>query len=156
MTSSVLGSISATRASPQSRRSMACRTVSNTSASPGVSWSRLSHSSSMAAARSPTNGKLPDVIRRLDRVIAEAPGRPDLAGADHPMRHVTQQIAFDPGGWTPERSAKVAELFDGLAPGWNQREGIQRREPLVDALDRGGPWSGVAVEVGSGTGLMTD
>ena len=72
------------------------------------------------------------------------------------MRKVTEQIAFEPGGWTRERAAKVAELFDGLAPGWNQREGIGRLEPLLDALDRGGPWSGLAVEVGSGTGLMTD
>jgi hypothetical protein len=96
------------------------------------------------------------VIRRLDRVIPEAPDRPDIAGADHPMRKVTQQIAFEPGGWTPGRAAKVAELFDGLAPEWNQRRGIARQEPLLDALDRGGPWEGLAVEVGSGTGLMTD
>jgi SAM-dependent methyltransferase len=71
------------------------------------------------------------------------------------MRHVTRQIAFEPGGWTPERAAKVTELFDGLAPGWNQREGIQRLEPLLDALDRGGPFRDTAVELGSGTGLMT-
>jgi len=94
------------------------------------------------------------VLRFLDRVIPEAPGRPDLAGPDHPMRKVTRQIA-EGGGWDRERAAKVAELFDGLAPEWHLRGSPERLEPLEDALARGDVGSGVCVEVGSGTGIAT-
>jgi SAM-dependent methyltransferase len=96
------------------------------------------------------------VIRRLDRVIPEPPDRPDGAGPDHPMRIVTRQVAFEPEGWTPDRAARVAALFDGLADEWHTRASPARRMPLDDALARGGPipprlW----LEVGSGTGLLT-
>jgi hypothetical protein len=96
------------------------------------------------------------VIRRLDRVVAEPPERPDGAGPDHPMRIVTRQAAFEPRAWTPERAAHVAALFDGLADEWHTRESPARRLPLDDALARGGPFRpGLWVEVGSGTGLLT-
>ncbi|MHB1854010.1 MAG: class I SAM-dependent DNA methyltransferase [Acidimicrobiales bacterium] len=93
-------------------------------------------------------------------MIPEAPGRPELAGEDHPMRKVTRQIAFDPDGWTPERAAKVLELFDSLAPTWDQRDGGGRgdalRLVLGDALDRAGPIRpGLCLEVGCGTGSAT-
>ena len=78
------------------------------------------------------------------------------ANADHPMRRVTRQVAFEPDGWTPARKAKVAELFDGLAPEWHTRETAGRYDALLDALDRGGvPIDGPTLELGSGTGLAT-
>jgi len=78
------------------------------------------------------------------------------ANADHPMRQVTRQVAFAPDGWTPERKAKVAELFDGLAPEWHTRETAGRYDALHDALDRGDvPTDGPTLELGSGTGLST-
>lgn len=72
------------------------------------------------------------------------------------MRRVTREVAFDPGGWTPERQAKVEELFDGLAPEWHTREAPGRYDSLLDALDRGGvPTDRPAVELGSGIGLSS-
>lgn len=74
---------------------------------------------------------------------------------DHPMRAVTRQIAFEPGGWTPERAAKVTALFDGLAPEWQQRVGPGRIEAVADALDRGEVHGARCLELGSGTGFAT-
>ncbi len=77
-------------------------------------------------------------------------------GTDHPMRVVTREVAFEPDGWTPERKAKVAALFDEQAPEWHTREAPGRYDALEDALDRGGvPVDGPALELGSGTGLST-
>ena len=95
------------------------------------------------------------MLTRLERVAPEAPDRPDLAGPDHPMRAVTQQIAAGPAGWDPERAAKVRALFDGLAPDWNARFREERLDCVDDALARGGVPTGTALEVGSGTGLIT-
>ena len=73
------------------------------------------------------------------------------------MRKVTVQVAFEPGGWTEERRAKVAALFDSLAPEWHTRGGGDRHAPLVDALERGGvPGTGPCLELGSGVGLTTE
>ena len=72
------------------------------------------------------------------------------------MRNVTRQVAFEPGGWTPERAGKVAELFDGLAPEWHTKDIPGREDALLDALERGGPFAdGPALEAGSGIGLFT-
>lgn len=79
------------------------------------------------------------------------------------MRAVTRQVAFDPGGWTPERRVKVAALFDSLAPEWHTRATPGRDEPLVDALARGldavgrptAERPGPCLELGSGTGFTT-
>ena len=96
------------------------------------------------------------MLERLERVIEEAPDRPDIAGPDHPMRAVTQQIAASPAGWDPERAATVRELFDGLAPEWTSRFSNERLDSVEDALARGGvPTGGACLEVGSGTGLIT-
>ncbi|HET9092393.1 MAG TPA: class I SAM-dependent methyltransferase [Acidimicrobiales bacterium] len=83
--------------------------------------------------------------------------RPERApDAYLPMQQVTEQIAFLPDGWDAERRQKVRELFDGLAPEWHTRGGPDRVAPTVDALERGGvPAGGVALEIGSGTGLQT-
>jgi SAM-dependent methyltransferase len=46
--------------------------------------------------------------------------------------------------------------FDEAAAGWNDDRGGYRRPVLADALARGGPFRpGVAVEIASGTGLLT-
>lgn len=96
------------------------------------------------------------MITRLPRVVPAAPGVPEGVGPDHPMRTVTRQVAFEPGGWSPERAAKVAALFDGLAPEWHTRSSDSRAGPLADALDRGGPIpAGTWLELGSGTGLLS-
>ncbi|MHB1785437.1 MAG: class I SAM-dependent DNA methyltransferase [Acidimicrobiales bacterium] len=72
------------------------------------------------------------------------------------MRAVTSQIAFETGGWTNERSTKVASLFNEMAATWNERASPERLAPLSDAFARGGPIrSGFGVELGSGTGLAT-
>jgi SAM-dependent methyltransferase len=95
------------------------------------------------------------VITHLDPVIAPRDAVRNEPADDHPMRKVTRQVAFDPEGWTPERAAKVVELFDGLADEWNSRDQPGRDDPLVDALDRGEPGRGRCLEVGSATGLAT-
>jgi SAM-dependent methyltransferase len=93
---------------------------------------------------------------RLPRVVPAPLGRPALADAHHPIRHVTRRLAF--GGadaWTSERRGNVAALFDGLAHEWDSGPG-QRVEAVADALDRGGPFPpGPCLEIGSGTGLAT-
>jgi ubiquinone/menaquinone biosynthesis C-methylase UbiE len=72
------------------------------------------------------------------------------------MRNVTRQVAFEPGGWTPERKAKVAALFDDLATGWNDRfTAEESHQPIDDAFARGGAMHGPFLEVGAGTGLAT-
>ena len=72
------------------------------------------------------------------------------------MQRVTHQTAFEPDTWTPERAAKVAELFDSMADGWNERQAsVSRYDALHDALARGDVPGGRCLEVGSGTGLAT-
>ncbi len=97
------------------------------------------------------------MLEFLERAVPAPPGVPDIDGATSPIRAVTRQVAFEPGGWTPERAAKVGALFDELAPAWNERDDPARRDALGDALDRGGPFDPEArcIEVGSGTGLFT-
>ena len=100
------------------------------------------------------------MIEFLPRIVPCPPERPELAGPEHPMRKVTRQVAFEPGGWTPERAAKVAALFDRMAAEWHRRE---RGEPLRDALARAGIDAAAAsgarpaccLEIGSGTGSST-
>jgi SAM-dependent methyltransferase len=95
------------------------------------------------------------MIRTLPIVMPAAPGKPEVAGPDHPMRRVTRQVAFEPDGWTPERAGKVGDLFNGLAAEWHTRGGDERMQPLRDALARGPLQGGLCVEVGSGTGFGT-
>lgn len=101
------------------------------------------------------------MVRLLDSVVAADPPRPlaDPGAPVHPMRLVTRQVAFESGvgGWTAERRAKVAELFDGLAADWHShRDDPQRTAPLEDAYARGDiPRGGVCLEVGSGDGQNT-
>src|SRR5581483_8962320 len=129
---------SATRAMPVSSRLIASWTASTASVSADDRPSRFSHSSSMRACRSAMRRRLPsvqDMIRHLPRVVPEAPDKPTRGSEDHPMRKVTRQVAFDPGGWTGERRGKVETLFDALA--------------------RGEVGGRVCLELGSGTGIAT-
>lgn len=97
-------------------------------------------------------------------VLIEAPDGSATWGAaatDHPMRAVTRAVAFDPDGWTPARQAEVIELFDSLAPEWNDRHVPERELPMHDALDRGLAAAPpvprhLAVELGGGTGLYAE
>lgn len=96
------------------------------------------------------------MIRHLERVVPAAPGKPERGSSDHPMRKVTEQVAFQPAAWTPERATKVGDLFDDLAAEWHTRSDPHRSEPVDDAYERGDvPTGGVTLEVGSGTGLLT-
>lgn len=50
----------------------------------------------------------------------------------------------------------MADVFDAAAATWNESRGDYRRPVLADALTRGGPFRpGRAVEIASGTGLLT-
>ena len=71
------------------------------------------------------------------------------------MRHVTRQVAAEADGWTVERRVKVNELFDALAEEWHTRDGPDRHLPVLDAIERGAVPRGRALELGSGTGLVT-
>lgn len=72
------------------------------------------------------------------------------------MQKVTREIAFSPESWSDERREKISALFDGLAPEWHTRSAPERLRATRDALTRGGiPPGGVALEIGSGTGLQT-
>ena len=95
------------------------------------------------------------MIEQLPRITPPAPDRPEIGGPDHPMRKVTRQVAFEPTGWTRERAAKVADLFNGLAPEWHTRLGEGRHIPLQDALDRSGVHGERCIEIGSGIGGST-
>ncbi len=96
-------------------------------------------------------------IELTELPAAEGTAAPEpFAGADHPMRQVTRQVAFE-DGWSPGRARKVAELFDGMAPGWSADHVDEvKAAPVLDALargdvGRGGDW----IELGSGTGAGT-
>lgn len=95
------------------------------------------------------------MLRRLDIVVRAEPGRPE-PDPNHPMQKVTRQIAFEPTGWTPERAAKIADLFDGMAAGWRDQMTGSRTTAFDDALRRGGPFApGPCLELGSGVGIFT-
>jgi ubiquinone/menaquinone biosynthesis C-methylase UbiE len=73
------------------------------------------------------------------------------------MRELTRQIAMDPDAWTGERVSQMIGFFDSLASTWPERDRPERHDALGDALARGGPFpGGVCLEVGAGTGNMTD
>jgi SAM-dependent methyltransferase len=91
----------------------------------------------------------------LPPIDGEPDARLDGADENHPMRVITRQVAAGPTGWSDERRRNVNELFDGLAGEWHTRDGPGRHLPVRDAVDRGGLTGGRALELGSGTGLVT-
>ena len=101
------------------------------------------------------------MIDELAPVVPGTVARTERAGvAEHPMRRVTRQIAFEPDGWTSERQAKLVELFDGLAPTWPTADEIGLVTPLTDAFDRGLAAAPPArrsrlVDLGGGNGRAT-
>lgn len=95
-------------------------------------------------------------VRWLQRVVPLKGAGPDPISPDHPMRRVARDVAFGTDRWTPALAADVRDLFDRLAAEWHTRDRPGRLEPIVDALERGGPFdNGLAVELGSGTGIAT-
>lgn len=96
--------------------------------------------------------QLDDDVSEHGVVVAPESG----ADADHPMRKVTRQVAFD-AGWSSGRARKVADLFDGMAVDWDApRSGLVRTAPIRDALTRGGMrLHGRWLELGAGTGVGT-
>lgn len=90
--------------------------------------------------------------------LTPAPGTvapPEFANADHPMRKVTRQVAFE-DAWDAVRAAKVAALFDSMAATWTvDHDGPERLASLDDAYGRGDIPAGRCLEIGSGTGLGT-
>lgn len=95
-------------------------------------------------------------------MITELPDHPDaiepepFAGPDHPIRRLTRAVAFGEP-WTDDDARRVAEIFDGLAPEWTERQVDPIKAAVVnDALDRGDPHlDGRWLELGSGTGAGT-
>lgn len=94
-------------------------------------------------------------IEHLAGIDAEADERGGEGGDDHPMRVVTREALTGPAGWTDDRRSGVNELFDALAGEWHTRDGPGRHLPVLDALERGEVAGGRALELGSGTGLVS-
>ncbi|NNN21785.1 MAG: class I SAM-dependent methyltransferase [Acidimicrobiales bacterium] len=95
-------------------------------------------------------------ITYIERVIPEQSGRPEVDNSKHPMREVTFNAAFHPDSWTQQKADQVAQAFDALAPTWEERGHARHVSPLIDAIERGGTIpDGPALEVGSGTGIVT-
>jgi SAM-dependent methyltransferase len=79
-----------------------------------------------------------------------------VGGRDHPMRAVTRDAALRPDSWTAERAASVEATFDTVALTWDPDDRLHRTAVVTDALTRGvGRRGGLAVESGSGTGLVS-
>ena len=89
----------------------------------------------------------------LEHLAPRDARRPEsMAGADHPMRQVTRDVASDAGAWDRATRDRVKGIFDSLADGWHSRHTEERLAPLRDALERGRPTPGRCVELGCGTG----
>jgi SAM-dependent methyltransferase len=95
------------------------------------------------------------MITSLPRVVPAGPGKPQRPEAAQ-NQAMARAIAEDPGVWSAEMSRGTVERFNDLAPVWNDARGGYRPVPLRDALARGGPFpAGLCLEVGCGTGLLT-
>ena len=95
------------------------------------------------------------VIRELARVVPAPPGKPVRAEAAQDQERA-RRLAMRPGTWDWQEAAAMRAGFDAAAAGWDDSRGGYRRPVLADALARGGPFRpGRAVEIASGTGLLT-
>ena len=67
-----------------------------------------------------------------------------------------RRLVLRPGTWDRQEAAAMRAGFDAAPAGWENSGGGYRRPVLADALARGGPFlPGRAVEIASGTGLLT-
>ena len=95
------------------------------------------------------------VIRELPRVVPAPPGKPVREEAAQGQERA-RRLAMRPGTWDRREAAVMRAGFDAAAAGWDDSRGGYRRPVLADALARGGPFRpGRAVEIASGTGLLT-
>jgi hypothetical protein len=95
------------------------------------------------------------VIRELARVVPAPPGKPVRAEAAQSQENA-RRLALRPGTWDRQEAAAMRAGFDAAACDWEASRGGYRRPVLADALARGGPFGpGPAVEIASGTGLLT-
>jgi len=89
-------------------------------------------------------------------VVVPAEGAaPEDIGTASPLRPITEEVAADPASWTPDRAALVGSLFEQLSGSWHLHHDPDRLAPLVDALDRAGPFHGPVLELGAGAGAGT-
>jgi SAM-dependent methyltransferase len=87
--------------------------------------------------------------------VPAPPGKPARSGAKE-NQALMQTVVRTPSAWTPEVAREMAERCNLLAPTWDAERASYRPAPLIDALDRGGPWpTGRCLEIGSGTGTLT-
>jgi methyltransferase family protein len=94
-------------------------------------------------------------VRRLPRVVASLPGKPQRPNAADNQRAMAL-VARDETRWNSEMAMSMESRFDELAETWDAERGSYRLTPLEDALNRGGPFpDGLCVEVGAGTGVLT-
>jgi len=95
------------------------------------------------------------MIRELTRVVPAPPGKPVRQEAVQGQERA-RRLAIRPGTWDRHEAAAMQAGFDEAAAGWDDSRGGYRRPVLADALARGGPFRpGRAVEIASGTGLLT-
>jgi SAM-dependent methyltransferase len=95
------------------------------------------------------------MIHALPRLVLADPGKPVREGAEATQR-ASRALAEDPSRWSPEMARDTIDRYTELAPVWEGERGGYRPVPLSDALARGGPLpSGLCLEVGAGTGLLT-
>jgi SAM-dependent methyltransferase len=95
------------------------------------------------------------VIRELARVVPAPPGKPVREEAARGQERALR-LALRPGTWDRPEAAATRAGFDAAACDWEASRGRYRRPVLADALARGGPFRpGRAVEIASGTGLLT-
>jgi SAM-dependent methyltransferase len=95
------------------------------------------------------------MITKLPRAVAAPPDKPVRPEAGQGQERA-RRLALRPGTWDRQEAAAMMATFDGAAATWETSRGDYRRPVLADALARGGPFRpGRAVEIASGTGLLT-
>jgi SAM-dependent methyltransferase len=95
------------------------------------------------------------MIERIPRAVVAPPGKPVRASAAWGQQR-SLRLALRPDTWDRQEAATMRADFDEAAAGWEAERGDYRRPVLADALVRGGPFrSGPALEIASGTGLLT-